>query len=48
MELWGHNAEAMVGENLVFLSRFDSGWRVIAAGCTPRGQGLPYQCAIGG
>ncbi len=47
VEVWGHNAKAMVGQEAVFLSRFSSGWRVIAAGCTPRGEDLPYQCAVG-
>jgi hypothetical protein len=45
--LWGHNAEAMVGRQAVFLSRFTAGWRVIAAGCTSRGEGLPYECSVG-
>lgn len=31
-----------------FLARFGSEWRVMAAGCTPQGQGLPYDCKVKG
>jgi hypothetical protein len=31
----------------VFLSRFDSGWLVVATACTPRPQG-PYDCSVSG
>jgi hypothetical protein len=31
----------------VFLAEFDNGWRVTAAGCTSRGESLPYQCVVG-
>ena len=31
-----------------FLSRFDDRWLVVAAGCLPRSQGLPYDCDVEG
>jgi hypothetical protein len=30
----------------MFLDRTRSGWRVSAAGCTPTGPGLPYDCSL--
>lgn len=30
----------------VFLSRYDDGWRVTAAGCTPRGEDTAYDCQV--
>lgn len=48
VQVWGHNAEATVGQHALFLSEFSPGWRVIAAGCTSQGEDRPDQCAIGG
>ena len=31
----------------VFLATFPGGWRVVAAGCTPRGD-RPYDCTVAG
>jgi hypothetical protein len=31
----------------VFLAAFPGGWRVVAAGCTPRGD-RPYDCTLQG
>lgn len=31
-----------------FLSRFGGRWLVVAAGCQPRGGGLPYHCDVEG
>ena len=36
------------GAETMFLARFDNGWLVTAAGCTPRGKDLPYDCSIEG
>ncbi len=32
----------------LFLTEFDTGWRVAAAGCTPRQDSSPYRCTVGG
>ena len=34
-------------KDTLFLARFDQGWRVTAAGCTPHGD-LPYDCTVKG
>jgi hypothetical protein len=48
VEVWGRNAEVRIDADAVFLSRFTTGWRVIAAGCEWRGEDLPYDCAVRG
>jgi hypothetical protein len=47
-QVWGRNALVDVGAGAVFLSQFEDGWRVIAAGCTSRGEDLPYECKVRG
>lgn len=45
-----HGRQALLrldGETL-FLSQFDDGWRVTAAGCVPEGGDEPYRCALKG
>ena len=39
-------AQVVVGAEVVFLSRFDGQWLVIAAACTPV-HGRPYDCNVG-
>jgi hypothetical protein len=34
-------------KDVVFLARYDDGWRVTAAGCVPR-PGRPFDCTIKG
>lgn len=48
VEVYGRDAMFRSGDATVFLARFDDGWRVTAAGCEPRGEGLPYDCTIEG
>ncbi|MFC7491026.1 MULTISPECIES: hypothetical protein [unclassified Knoellia] len=48
VEVYGRDAIARSGDKAIFLARFDDGWRVTAAGCTPRGEDLPYDCTIEG
>ena len=46
----GHSAQVRYARETVFLSLFDDGWRVTAAGCT-RGssdQAVPYDCTVEG
>jgi hypothetical protein len=46
--VWGDRAQAKSGDSALFLAEFNDGWRVVAAGCVPRGENLPYQCTVGG
>ena len=39
-------AQATVGSQTLFLSRYDGRWLVVAAACTPVPDG-PYDCSIG-
>ncbi|MEO7268766.1 MAG: hypothetical protein ABIW49_06125 [Knoellia sp.] len=47
-QVFGRDAMVRAGEATLFLARFDEGWLVTAAGCTPRGNDLPYDCSIEG
>jgi hypothetical protein len=40
-------AQVRFEDETVFLSRFDSGWLVVATACTPRPQ-RPYDCSVSG
>ncbi|MGI3223256.1 hypothetical protein ACRJ4B_04050 [Streptomyces sp. GTA36] len=46
-DVYGNQARAVLSSDTLFLSRFTSGWKVVAAGCEPRPQ-EPYQCRIKG
>ena len=46
-QVWGGSAQVRLRGDTVFLSRFDGGWRVLAAGCVPRA-GKPYDCELAG
>ena len=43
--VWGDNAQVRMTGDTVFLTRTDAGWKVAAAGCTPRGD-APYLCRL--
>ncbi|MFC9915540.1 hypothetical protein [Streptomyces sp. NPDC127197] len=47
VDVFGRQARVVLDSDTLFLSRFADGWKVVAAGCTPR-PGLPYQCTIKG
>jgi hypothetical protein len=48
LDAYGTMARVRFDRDTVFLTRFDHGWRVLAAGCTPpKGQG-PYDCQVQG
>jgi hypothetical protein len=49
-EIAGHTARVTTGGQTVFLSLFDDGWKVLAAGCTRSSgdQATPYECAVEG
>ncbi|KKD09965.1 hypothetical protein TN53_00980 [Streptomyces sp. WM6386] len=46
-DVHGRQARVVLESDTLFLSRFADGWKVVAAGCTPRA-GQPYQCEIKG
>ncbi|WP_457254607.1 hypothetical protein [Pedococcus sp. P5_B7] len=47
VQVYGKDAIVHLGSDTIFLARFTAGWRVTAAGCTPR-PGRPYDCTIRG
>jgi hypothetical protein len=47
VDVYGQQARVVFGADTVFLSRFSSGWKVTAAGCTARPE-RPYECEIKG
>ena len=46
-EVYGQRAQVRLAGDTVFLAAFPGGWRVVAAGCTPRGE-QPYDCSVQG
>jgi hypothetical protein len=46
----GHSAQVRYAQETVFLSLFDDGWRVTAAGCTRTSSdsSVPYDCMVEG
>jgi hypothetical protein len=46
-EVYGQWAQVRLTDDTVFLGVFPGGWRVVAAGCTPREE-RPYDCALQG
>ncbi|WP_231127062.1 hypothetical protein [Motilibacter aurantiacus] len=47
VDVFDGQARVRLEHDTYFLSRFDDGWRVAAAGCTER-PGLPYDCTVKG
>ena len=45
-EVFGTLARVNYGTDTVFLTRFESGWKVAASGCTPAGDEVPYDCRV--
>ncbi|GIE92269.1 hypothetical protein [Actinoplanes regularis] len=46
--VYGQWAQVRVSGDTMFLAVFGGGWRVVAAGCVPRGADRPYDCSISG
>ena len=46
-DVYGQWAQVRLDDDTVFLAVFPGGWRVVAAGCQPRGD-RPYDCALQG
>jgi hypothetical protein len=47
VQVWGGRGLVVLDHDIVFVAEFDSGWRVTAAGCSPR-QDRPYDCTVKG
>jgi hypothetical protein len=47
VQLWSDEAQVKAGADTLFLVRLTGGWRVNAAGCSPRGD-RPYDCELEG
>jgi len=49
-EVAGHTALVTTGGQTVFLTLFEDGWKVLAAGCTrvSEDEAVPYDCALQG
>jgi hypothetical protein len=45
---YGLQSRVVLDKDVVFVSRFSLGWRVVAAVCKDRGQKMPYDCQIAG
>ena len=49
VEVYGRMAEVRYADDTVFLSRFDQGWRLVAAGCRPpSGSAQRFDCQVSG
>ena len=46
-DVYGQWARVRLSDDTIFLAMFAGGWRVVAAGCTPRGE-RPYDCTVQG
>jgi hypothetical protein len=46
-DVYGQWARVRLSSDTEFLGMFPGGWRVVAAGCTPRGD-RPYDCIVQG
>ena len=46
-DVYGQWAQVRLPGDTVFLAMFPGGWRVVAAGCTPRNS-RPYDCTLQG
>ncbi|HEV7965159.1 MAG TPA: hypothetical protein VGP57_21625 [Actinoplanes sp.] len=46
-DVYGQWAQVRLSDDTLFLGAFPGGWRVVAAGCTPRGE-RPYNCTLEG
>lgn len=47
VDVYGKHALVQLDADVAFLANFDDGWRVTAAGCTPRSE-RPYECSVKG
>jgi len=47
LQVWGNNSQVRLDSQVLFLAEFRDGWRVTAAGCSPRAD-MPYDCKVEG
>ncbi|MER7955776.1 hypothetical protein [Streptomyces sp. NPDC096030] len=47
-QVYGRQALLHLEGDTLFLSQFDDGWRIVAAGCQPEKADLPYRCSLKG
>jgi hypothetical protein len=47
VDVYGDQARVVLTGDTLFLAHFPSGWKVTAAGCTPRPE-QPYDCTVKG
>jgi hypothetical protein len=48
VDVYGQWAQVALDDDTLFLAAFRGGWRVVAAGCTARGDDRPYDCTLQG
>ena len=48
VQAWGDSAQVRTASDVLFLRELQDGWRVVAAGCKPVGEGRPYDCDLEG
>lgn len=48
VDVYGRDALLRTAGDTVFLSQFDDGWKVTAAGCVPQSADEPYRCSLKG
>ncbi|MGN9763355.1 hypothetical protein [Streptomyces sp. SD31] len=47
VDVYGDQARVVLADDTLFLAHFSAGWKVTAAGCTPRPE-QPYDCQVKG
>ena len=48
VDVFEQHARVALAGDVMFLARFDDGWKVTAAGCKPQPDDAPYECELGG
>ena len=48
VDVYEQHARVALAGDVMFLARFDDGWKVTAAGCEPQPDDEPYECELGG
>jgi hypothetical protein len=48
VDVYEQHARVALAGDVMFLARFDDGWKVTAAGCKPQPDDEPYDCELGG
>ncbi|RJK92638.1 hypothetical protein [Vallicoccus soli] len=47
-DVWGRQARLEMARDVLFVAVAPGGWRVTAAGCSWRGEDVPYDCSVQG